>query len=357
MQLGGTIINATYRNPYIGHPSQLLRINDYVAVDGKAHGIRATDIHNGRLSLTVCADKGMDFPYLSYKGINMGYIAPCGLAGSSYYDDRDAGFLRVFFAGFLTTCGLTHTGTPCDIDGRHYGLHGRINNTPAEEYSAKLVEDDIGSRAVVSGLLRQGSLLGENLTLRREIIVGCDEKSFSFEDHIVNRSFQRERHMMLYHFNMGYPLLDESAELFVPYREVQARDAHSQAEIDRKLEIPAPISGTVDQCYFYRLCTDINGQTFAGIYNHNLDFGMLMEFDGNLLDHFVQWKMVCEGQYILGLEPGNATSQGVLKESELGHVKYLEPWESRTYRFNIRIFEGNNELSQIRERTKRLQKI
>ena len=62
-------MNTTYRNPYIGHPSQLLRINDYMAADGFAHGIRATDIQNGPLNLTVCADKSMDFPYLSYKGV------------------------------------------------------------------------------------------------------------------------------------------------------------------------------------------------------------------------------------------------------------------------------------------------
>lgn len=95
-------MDTTYRNPYIGHPSQLLRINDYVMVSGFAHGIRATDIHNGPLSLTVCADKGMDFPYLSYKGMNIGYISPSGLVGSTYYDGEGKGFLQ----GFLQDSSL-----------------------------------------------------------------------------------------------------------------------------------------------------------------------------------------------------------------------------------------------------------
>lgn len=347
-------MNTTYCNPYIGHPSQLLRINDYMATDGFAHGIRATDIQNGPLNLTVCADKGMDFPYLSYKGVNMGYIAPCGLVKSSYYDDKGIGFLRGFFAGFLTTCGLTHMGAACEADGKHYGMHGRVNNIPAEEYSAKLVEDDDGSRSVISGQMRQGVLFGENLTMHREVTIDCGEKSFAFTDKVTNRGFKREQHMILYHFNMGYPLLDESAELLIPHSHVEARDPHAQTGFAEKLMIPKPIHGYQEMCYFYKLCKDSDGQTFAGIYNHNLGFGVSLEFDGNLLDHFTQWKMVGEGEYALGLEPGNATPLGAAKERELGHVKFLEPWESRTYRFTIRILEGDGDLRKMRDRAERL---
>ena len=341
-------MNTTYRNPYIGHPSQLLRINDYVSVDGSASGMRATDIQSGPLNLTVCADKGMDFPYLSYKGVNMGYIAPCGLVESSRYDDKGRGFLWGFFAGFLTTCGLTHMGAACDEDGIHYGMHGRINNIPAEEYSARLLEDETGCRSVISGNMRQGVLFGENLTMRREVTVGCGEKGFSFTDHVTNRGFRREQHMILYHFNMGYPLLDESAELIIPYSHAEARDPHAQTGFEQKLEIPKPIKDYQEMCYFYRLCKDEQGRTFTGIYNHNLELGVVLEFDGELLDHFTQWKMVGEGEYALGFEPGNATPLGVAEERKLGHVKYLEPWETRSYRFDIRIIEGEEDLRDLK---------
>jgi hypothetical protein len=203
--------------------------------------------------------------------------------------------------------------------------------------------------------MRQGVLFGENLTMHREVTVGCGEKAFAFADTITNRGFRREQHMMLYHFNMGYPLLDESAELLIPYSHAEARDPHAQSGFDVKHEIPEPIPGYQEMCYFYKLCKDSDGQTFAGIFNHNLGFGVSLEYDGNLLDHFTQWKMVGEGEYALGLEPGNATPLGVARERELGHVKFLEPWESRTYRFTVRILDGSRDLCEMRERMSQLQ--
>jgi len=338
----------TFRNPYIGHASQLLRINDYTSVGGFADGARSTDIQNGPLSLTVSADRGMDFPYLSYKGMNMGYIAPCGLVGSSYYDDKGMGFLRGFTAGFLTTCGLTHFGAPSDVDGKHYGMHGRLSYIPAQEYSAVLEEDAAGSRAVATGRMRQGILFGENISMRRKIVCGCNEKSFTFTDTVTNDGFLKCQQMMLYHFNMGYPLLDESAELIIPFASVESRDAHAQTGFDEKLNIPKPIHGYAEMCYFYKLKHDAKNKTCVGIYNHNLDFGVAIHFDAALLDRFTQWKMVGEGEYALGLEPGNADPMGVAEELKKGHVKYLEPGESRAYEFRIHILDGKGDLKELR---------
>ena len=335
---------ATRRNPYIGHPAQLLRINDHIVTDGLAHGIRATDIQNGPLHLTVCADKGMDFPFLRYKGVNLGYIAPCGLVGSGYYNDRGDSFLRGFFAGFLTTCGLDHIGAPCDVDGRHYGLHGRENNLPAEQYAAQLMEDEHGSRYVGSGTMRQAVLFGENLTLERKVTLGYDEAFFSFTDTVTNRGFHQQPHRILYHFNIGYPLLDESAEILLPYRSVEARDAHSQTHFSTRLELSKPLPNQRETAYFYQLNKENDGQTCVGLYNHKLQLGLMIHYNAMLLNHFTQWKMLGEGEYVLGLEPGNAIPLGFQAEQALGHVKPLEPWESRTYRFKIQIVEGEAEL-------------
>lgn len=349
-------MDTTYRNPYIGHPSQLLRINDYVMVSGFAHGIRATDIHNGPLSLTVCADKGMDFPYLSYKGMNIGYISPSGLVGSTYYDGEGKGFLQGFFAGFLTTCGLVNTGVAYDENGRHYGLHGRVNNIPAEEYAAKVVEENDRSYSVVSGKMREAVLYGEYMTLERQIVTECGKSEFSFVDHVVNRSFHSQQHMILYHFNFGYPLLDENVELLIPHISVKPQDGHSREKLDERLEFSKPTAGSRELSYFYKLCKDQNGQTFAGIYNHNLGFGVVLEFDGNVLDHFLQWKLMKEGEYVLGLEPANATTLGAVQERNLGHVKYLEPGETRDYRFTVRILEDCEDLNRMRKRVEDLQR-
>ena len=145
--------------------------------------------------------------------------------------------------------------------------------------------------------------------------------------------------MILYHFNLGYPFLDESMELSIPTHHAEARDEHSNSAIADRLTISKPIPGFREMCYFYEIDADREGIGRVSAFNHNRNIGLSISFDAALLDHFTQWKMMGAGEYALGLEPGNATPLGVAAEEQLGHVKYLEPGESVTYDFRIEVDE------------------
>lgn len=338
------------RNQYIGHPSQLLRINNYKMVGGFADGLRAADIQNGRISVTVSADRGMDIPFLNYKGVNIGYIAPCGMVSPQYYDDKDMGFFRGFTAGFLTTCGLTHMGAPSEVDGQKYGMHGRESNIPAKNFCTKLISDETSMAAVLSGEMDQALLFGEKLSLERRFKIAYDQKFFHFTDRVTNNGFSRTQHMLLYHFNIGYPMLDESAEILIPAKTVAGREPYSQFDIANRLHVPSPIHKYREMCYFYKLKHDPQNCSCVAVYNHNRGLGICIEFDTSVLDHFTQWKMVGEGEYVIGLEPGNATPLGVEKEKALGHLKYLEAGETRTYEFTISVLEGKEDLEALKHK-------
>jgi hypothetical protein len=53
----------------------------------------------------------------------------------------------------------------------------------------------------------------------------------------------------------------------------------------------------------------------------------------------VEWKMMGEGAYVVGLEPANCHVEGRCVERERGTLQILEPGESRRYRLEIS-FEG-----------------
>lgn len=334
---------------YIGHTSQLLRVNSYIMSDGKSSGLRATDVWNGLLDFTVAADRCMDLPYVRYKGINLGFISPCGCVSPQYFDDKGLGFLRSFTAGFLTTCGLKNMGVPSEFDGINYGLHGRIANTPAEEYSANIVYDEKGRMfAQIEGRMREAVLFGENLVLKRSIQCGYNEKELYITDIVSNEGFRKTQHMILYHFNMGYPLLDESAELLIPSHSVEAKDEHANSSMGSRLKVEAPMDDYKEMCYFYRLKKNAENQTCVVIYNHNLNIGLAIHFNVSVLGHFIQWKMLGKGEYVMGLEPANATPLGVTEEQKKGHVKYLEAGGKITYRFKVQILDGTNDLKSVR---------
>ena len=53
---------------------------DYLYNDGPSRGLRAIDLKNGRnIEMTFLADRGLDIPYLSYKGHNVGLVNKVGI--------------------------------------------------------------------------------------------------------------------------------------------------------------------------------------------------------------------------------------------------------------------------------------
>ncbi|HOV70432.1 MAG TPA: DUF4432 family protein, partial [Clostridia bacterium] len=122
----------------VGDMSQLCGITRHILADGKAWGVEAADIKTGTgFDFTVLPGRGMDIASLKYKGIPVSYMSKTGIVSASYYSDKGFDWLRTFFAGLMTTCGLSNAGGPCEdedrlLGERHHGLHGRISNGQAE---------------------------------------------------------------------------------------------------------------------------------------------------------------------------------------------------------------------------------
>lgn len=173
----------------------------------------------------------MDIAYLRYKGINISYINQCGIVSPKYFDNRGTNWLKSFTGGFFTTCGLDNVGLPCK-DKEIYGLHGRISNMPAAEYSVKTCEVDNERYVTISGEMDQSSLFGCKLKLKREIKAFQTENKIIINDEICNTGFFEEEFMMLYHFNIGYPFLCPNCEVMIPSEMVTPVNEHSKAYIE-----------------------------------------------------------------------------------------------------------------------------
>ena len=129
---------------------------------------------------------------------------------------------RTFFGGLLTTCGLEHTLGPADrrrdaisaIPGRpthDFPLHGRLSATPGRllGYGVDWERECVFCR----GDVRQAHVFGESLTLEREIRIGLGGTTIELDDVVRNDGFAPTPHMILYHVNVGWPLLGERAEV------------------------------------------------------------------------------------------------------------------------------------------------
>ena len=159
-------------NKYIGHPAQISGVEELILAKGKGKGMTLLLVRNGLgLEITLLADRAMDIARVTLKGDNLGYFSPCGYVAPGFYDNRGAGFLKSFTAGFMTTCGLTAVGSPCTDNGEELPLHGTIANTPCENYSYEETESEITVKAQV----RDAAIFAHQLILEREYRISKTE--------------------------------------------------------------------------------------------------------------------------------------------------------------------------------------
>ncbi len=318
-------------NPYIGHDSQVYGVEEHRLVGGKGDGMRIFEIHNGcGLDMTVSPDRACDITRLRFKGTNLSYFSPCGYVAPAYYDSIGSNWLQSFTAGFLTTCGLQAVGSPCEDEGEVLPLHGSIGNTPCEQ--AYWTEEE--GNLIIHGVVKDETIFGRKLRLMRNILISTEENTFVVEDTIENTGDRVEPVEILYHMNMGYPLLDEDSVITIPSHEVVPRDEHAAENLANWMHMEKPTAGYQERCYYHKF-KDNDG--CASIYQPKHGITLKINFDASELDGFVEWKMMGVRDYVLGLECGNCYPDGRDVMRKTGMLKFLQPGEKKTYRVTVRV--------------------
>lgn len=335
---------------YVGDYSQLFGIKAYELVQGKAKGVRAFDVNNGAgLEFTVIADRCLDIGKLSFQSVNCSYLSKTGFVSPVYYYGNDAAFFRNYFAGLLTTCGLRNVGNSSTENGELFGIHGAISNIPGEEVCASTTWEDEGPVMTISGKMREARFFGENLLLNRKIVCPYGKNTISIHDCIENIGFKTEQLMILYHFNMGYPLLDEAAVFMSPSRTVVPRDAEAAKGADNWTEMQPPTPAYAEQVFYHDLRTDAEGNTCAAIVNLTQMLGIAFRFNKKQLFNLCQWKQMGEGEYVLGIEPSNCYVGGRLDPRNKDVMQHLEPGETKNVDIQIEIISGPQEIYALEE--------
>ncbi len=187
----------------------------------------------------------------------------------------------------------------------------------------------------------KGRVFGANLTLRRKVSARVGESRIRIEDILQNKGFDPQPLMLLYHINLGWPLLDETARLVGPGKSgepPEPRDEEARSGLETWDRFAPPTSGFREHVFF-RPEVGTGGWTEARLENPTLEGGLALaiRFRPEELPEFVQWTMTGEGTYVLGLEPATCRVGGREAEEEAGRVIWLEPGEARRSRLEIEV--------------------
>ena len=204
-----------------GRVEQLLGAELVERADGSERGVRCVRLRSGAIELEVVVDRALDLAQATVGGVPVAWISPTGLTAPGLAVPDGWEPFRTFFGGLLTTCGLEHTLGPMTDDASHFRypgrpthdfpLHGRLSATPGRllGYGVDWERECVFCR----GDVRQAHVFGESLTLEREIRIGLGGTTIELDDVVRNDGFAPTPHMLLYHVNIGWPVLGEHAEV------------------------------------------------------------------------------------------------------------------------------------------------
>ena len=323
----------------VGRIDQVASIRRYVLDDGKGRGSRALEVRNGSgLSFTVYPDKGLDIGPAEFKDVTLAWMSPNGAVAPAFYNDAGAEWLRSWSGGLLTTCGLLNAGNPCETAEGHQGQHGRFDHIPAEEVNTRAYWTDDGRYALeISGVIAHTRVFCEKLVTTRTIRTYLGSSEIEIIDRTENRGYEKMPFMKLFHMNMGWPLVDEDAELVTAAHEVVPRDADAAKGIAEWNKLNPPIHNFAEQVFYHDLPADADGMCAVTIRNAKRGVALTVSFRKRELPFFVHWKMTGQGEYVTGIEPANCYPEGQLANAERGTLRYIAPGETVETLVKVRV--------------------
>lgn len=346
---------------HIGSIHQVGGVQLFSFEEGHGRGSRFLDFRTGTgFRFTVMVDRGMDPGLCDYAGASLAWIPPRLFPGPWYFDGSDINWVRVGLGGLCNTAGLVHIGNPQDIDTAYYGwtaretdrfgVHDRIALTPAERFAYG--ERWEGDRCILwaEGSVRQEIVYGENLVLTRRYEAELGGNSFTIHDVVTNEGHYHSPHQLLYHFNIGFPVVDDGAELIATVSGPvpgSMFDDGAEMQTEKYRTFVDPVSRFRAEGYDIPLASDENRWASAAVVNRHFTglpggIGAYLRYDQRSLPAYIEWRMMGEGLYAVGMEPATNPFSTVSDLVEAGYPVMLQPGEQREYRLEFGALVGGD---------------
>ena len=337
----------------ICNSSQIGGIETSVLDNGPGRGTRVAWIDTGAgFRCKVVLDRGMDIVDAFFNSASLAFLTHAGVTAPKPDTTRGIEWLYSFGGGLVTTCGLTHVGPPESDEFGERGLHGRVSNLPATVES--VIQPDLPAGKLdfaITGLVKETRLFGPSLELRRTISGYIGMPWLHIEDEVSNVGTMPAPHMILYHCNFGYPLVDDGVDIVykgncksrgMPMDDAIFNDHSNYRKCRKPMERHR---GGQEACGFIDAAGDRKGTVTAGLVNRRLGIALVLCYNKRQLPCLANWQHFGFGDYVCALEPGTnfPIGQGVARKQK--KLIQLEPGEHRHYSLDLAILTNPREIN------------
>jgi len=332
---------------------------------GLRDGLDVVEFDTGALRGMLLPDRGLGIWKLwhtvSGRGdLEIGWQSP--LAGPVHprlvpLDQADGLGWLAGFDELLCRCGLASNGGPeFTPEGRlSHGLHGRIANLPAQKLVCTV--DDAAGTIQLTGTVEEARLFGPKLHLQSTLTARLGSSRLEIEDRVTNASASPGEMELLYHINVGAPLLVPGCRVQVPFRTMAPASAHSAKDLATWQTYPQPVPGVPETVWFFEPASDAQGRCEVLLEDAAGRRGLGVGFETATLPYFALWKnpLPLADGYVTGLEPCLNFPNVRSFEHRSGRVVSLAPGESRVFRLSLEVHGSEADVAAARQRVKTLQ--
>ncbi|MBL8834440.1 MAG: DUF4432 family protein [Rhodospirillales bacterium] len=354
----------------VGAMRQIAGIELVTLADGSERGVRALEFRTGAgLDFSILIDRTMDIGRFDYRGVPFAWQSGTGFRNPAYMDpmgDGGNGFMRGF-SGLLCTCGFDHVRQPDKGDADHYDLplrkeiaypmHGRGAFQPARLDGYGEIWDGDECTLWCEGTVGQVQVMGENLTFVRRVEVRVGMVDVRVVDTVTNRGFSRTPHMLLYHINVGWPLLEEGARFVAPVRGTFAANIPRESQQTGWRTQSDPMKRFIQQVFDHDAVADRNGRIPAALVNDRIGLGFLVDYDARQFRCLQQWQAFGEGVFGFGIEPATAHWGNRADAARRDEIVWLEYGESRSYATTLSVLHGAADIAALDARVESIHPV
>jgi hypothetical protein len=347
----------------VGRLEQVAGVRLVTLGDGLGRGVRVVEFRTGSgFAFEVIVDRSFDIGRCEIDGQSLNWQANAGVVGPWYYENDEWGWFRAWGGGMVVTCGLDHTLGPVQDDASDYhqphifktlpyGLHGRVGGLPARlvGYGERWEGDECILWA--EGEVLQSAVFGEHLLLRRRIEARVGQSHFTIHDEVENVGHSRTSHMLLYHCNTGFPVVDGGSVLLVPSAKTTTDYG---VPIEGYRTLSEPVKDFTEACFEHELVAEKDGSVPVAVVNRRLGLGVYQVFDIAQLPHHAVWRMMGEDTYAMAIEASTNRDAGRIDAKERGELLHMEPGEIRKYSLEIGALVGEREIDSFAGRVESL---
>ncbi len=334
----------------VNNMKNIAEVRPQTRTAGKASGIKMLDVTCGELAYSVMEGRCLDIVNVKYKGLPYNFLSKVGPVHPSQADHKGKNFLRAITGGMLYTCGFSNVGShyPNEEEGESR-FHGRLRFVPADNVSVFERWEGDDYIVGVGGEMRDCGLFFENCVLRREITSKLGEKKIVIKDEIENESVYTAPFMMMYHVNVGFPVLSKDAKVYVASKNARPMTPATEELKDEWPNVTEPVDNQIENVYSHDLYHDEEGFCHSAVFNHENKMGVWVKSRYNVMPKLVEWRSMGSADYCVGIMPANNNACGRQLEIDENTLRYIGPFEKISNGIEITYMDCEEDFEEFKK--------